>query len=101
MEKKKGAVLGGTLLTVLEEKIKALESENALLKQREETLQNELSIARDGLKDIDVLRKQYESGMSEIVQLKEAYNMLIREATLAQKEFQKDSARLINSMNKK
>lgn len=101
MEKKKGTVLGDTLLTVLEEKIKALESENALLKQREKVLQNELAIARNGLKDIDVLRERYENGINGITELKETYNKLIREAALAQKKFEKDSVKLIHSMNKR
>lgn len=101
MEKKKGAVLGDTLLSVLEEKIKALESENALLKQRERSLQNELAIAGDSLKDVDTLRERYDSGMNEVAELKETYNRLIREAMLAQKEFEKESVRLIDSINKK
>ncbi len=101
MNKAEGTNLDCTTIKVLEEKIRALESENALFKQRNKSLQSELTIARESLKSIDALRERYENGINEMIEHKETYNRLIQEAMLVQKEFEKELAKQIGLINKR
>ena len=101
MEKKKGHVLGDKLISVLEEKIRSLESENEMLRKRETNLKAELALAQDKLSKMEEIRDSYNKSVDEISEIKEAYLSLIREARLAQKEFEKKTSRLITSINNK
>ena len=101
MEKKKSPVLGDKLISVLEEKIRSLESENEMLRNREKNLKAELTLAQDELRKMEEIKDSYRKSLDEISEIKESYFSLIREARLAQKEFEKKTSRLITSINNK
>lgn len=101
MEKRKSPVLGDKLISVLEEKIRSLESENEMLRNRETNLKAELTLAQDELRKMEEIKDLYRKSLDEISEIKESYFSLIREARLAQKEFEKKTSRLITSINNK
>lgn len=101
MEKRKNPVLGDKLISVLEEKIRSLESENEMLRNRETNLKAELTLAQDELRKMEEIKDSYRKSLDEISEIKESYFSLIREARLAQKEFEKKTSRLITSINNK
>lgn len=101
MEKRKSPVLGDKLISVLEEKIRSLESENEMLRNRETNLKAELTLAQDELRKMEEIKDSYRKSLDEISEIKESYFSLIREARLAQKEFEKKTSRLITSINNK
>lgn len=101
MEKRKNPVLGDKLISVLEEKIRSLESENEMLRNRETNLKAELTLAQDELRKMEEIKDSYRKSLDEISEIKESYFSLIREARLAQKEFEKKTSMLITSINNK
>lgn len=101
MEKRKSPVLGDKLISVLEEKIRSLESENEMLRNRETNLKAELTLAQDELRKMEEIKDSYRKSLDEISEIKESYFSLIREARLAQKEFEKKTSMLITSINNK